>query len=398
MLIKIDESVVEYIEEKKLDSIETNTIVQALNNLAKSYTEGYHIITGELVVFEYLKNFKLLDKSSIQFYTDMWAKFSTMASCEDFVFDYILVKSGQCNFNKVCKADRNIYEVPIQYFNSFGKLDKTKFVVENSKDACFYIEIGKYFIRNIGDYENIINIDFDIRNGGGSTSYSEYKYCINENKITLSIIDSDRSYPDDSIGETLKAVKKIYEEYKDNKIIDIYVAKVREKENLISPSLYELCSTNSCKKNLEKFLLIEKDENHKEKLKYLSLKDGVMVKHVKKNEESMAYYKELFEIQNLFACTYEEIDRLDKEEKLIGGIGSKHDEFIRDILKDGLEKSIEIKRNIPSVNDEIIKNMEDKLYKKNQLLELMPTDLREEWENISKKIVSWGCRPGQYSF
>lgn len=64
MLIKIDDSLVEYIDLNKSKPDLISLELQSLANLTLAYRDGKHILIGSLVALEYLKNLNLLEESS----------------------------------------------------------------------------------------------------------------------------------------------------------------------------------------------------------------------------------------------------------------------------------------------------------------------------------------------
>lgn len=70
--------------------------------------------------------------------------------------------------------------------------EKTLMLAENEDDISFYKMLGQFYVREskIGK----IKIDFEPRNGGGSTTYGVLQRIIEEkNRMCLCIVDSDKN-------------------------------------------------------------------------------------------------------------------------------------------------------------------------------------------------------------
>lgn len=153
-----------------------------------------------------------------------------------------------------------------------------------------------------------------------------------------------------------------------------------------------LCSNSSSKLILEKLLKIENTEKHQEKLKYLDIKDGMLAKRFKKDNNLMDYYKEMFiDVSDLIACSVEEISAQADDYKLFDGIGNKLKDFSHDILADGLEQRLDQMTSLNNIPSIAIENLKLDLKAKNSLFNELPDYLKVEWELICKKLISWGC-------
>ena len=76
------------------------------------------------------------------------------------------------------------------------------------------------------------------------------------------------------------------------------------------------------KEFLLKLCKIENSHIHQEKLRYIDLKDGITAKSLKTNIERKSYLEGFsMMLQNLIACTFEEIDSRDDEFLIMQGIG-----------------------------------------------------------------------------
>ncbi|MEN3772095.1 hypothetical protein [Priestia megaterium] len=397
MLIKIDDTIIQYLE-KNYQSLDSQSQeIKSLNNIAKAFYEGYHTISASLEVLEFLTKLDILEYTSKYVYSHLLSKFTFLPAYESFCTDYILVKGSDLNFSRIETDNNCIFEVPLKYFTGFMAAGPTTLISEDISDCIFYEKLARKYIEENRQRINI-NLCFDHTPGNGDGTYRIYKHKIEANRITLAIADSDKTYPEDNIGETLLKLKNTYNDYKDNTVTSLIGLNVREKENLISPSLYLMCTNSGSKASLEKLLKVETSSELNIFLKYMDLKDGIKAKSLKGNENRRKYFEDLFkEFSDLTACSYEEIDDQEDDFSIISGIGRSFENFLNDVLDEGLEKKLDEKRKVAeelNIPEEIIVNLEKIIAMKNNLFEYVPEYLKEEWENLCQKIVSWGCCPG----
>ncbi|QPW51900.1 hypothetical protein G9298_30175 (plasmid) [Bacillus thuringiensis] len=391
MLIKIDETVMEDIKEQLQSMDEESLEIKVLDNLATAVREGYHIIIASLEVLEFLKKLTLLENKSKRIYEQLFLRYAFLGAYEDFCNEYILIKSKNYSFNKTKHLGKCIYETPINFFEALITVFPTALVSEDLNDCIFYESLTrKYIVEN--KHKINVNLSLDYHHGGGQGSHKIFENKINDGRLTLAIADSDKSHPDDKIGNTLSELITVYGRYENDRIIDLYGLKVREKENLVPPSFYLLCANSGGREAVKKLLKVERAVEQQPKLKYMDVKDGLKVKDLKKDIVYRDYYEDLFkEVTDLIACSCEEINNKEDEFQLIQGIGGKLECFLEDVLGDGLERKLEQKRQIQGIPQDAIKIIEENIKKKNNLFSDLPEYVKNEWEVICTKIISWGC-------
>ncbi|MDZ4442452.1 hypothetical protein ORM30_18495 [Bacillus cereus] len=393
MLIKIDDTVTEFIKSNKSNLNRDSLEIRALNHIARAYQEGHHMISASLEALEVLAKLDLLDYDPQRIYHQLLSRFTFLLAYEDYCCSYILVKDNSFDFYRnESKPNKIIYEAPLKRFSKLSTLLPTILLSEDHSDCKFYEKIAnKYILENKAAIN--VNLNLNHISGGGSQSYTAYDCEINKGSIVLAIADNDKSYPDDKDGETLAQLQKVYNKYNQIAIIELHGLKVREKENLIPPSMYLMCCNGSSKNVLRKLEEIERLSEHQSKLMYIDIKDGIKAKVVK-DKLYKEYFQELFEVIDLIACSLDEVDQKSDTEVLMAGIGGKLDEFITDVFEGGLEKNLYEKKSIAqkeNIPDYIIQKMEGDVLKKQNLVDSLPDYLKNEWDELCHKIISWGC-------
>ncbi|MGX6443574.1 hypothetical protein ACWM35_10180 [Neobacillus sp. K501] len=393
MLIKIDTSVVDFIKTNIHNLTESSDEISALNNLAISSMHGIHIVFATLPALEFLMKLELLDFSSRKIYNSIFTRFSMLGSYQSLFNSYIVVKDTNCTLKRV----NNVFEVPLNYFSHILSVNPTKLLCEDISDYKLYTKLAKKYIKEHHTTYNL-SLSFDFVNGGGDRSGLNYEnLLIDKNQISLAIADSDKKVPHGDIGNTLKGLRSSFNRFGQNKVTDLIGLSVREKENLIPPSIYELCSNSSLDELINKLMMIESSKEHYEKLFYLDIKDGLQAKQLKNNSSQMEYYKDMFrEIPELISCTVDEIDNLHDEDFIIRGIGtSLMDNFVTNVLEDGLDKQLKTKKELSSLDPIIITMLEDKIKIKDHLFNNIPDFIKPHIVEICETIIAWGCSTSQ---
>ena len=390
MLIKIDNTIVGFIRNNILTLNTLSPEILALNHIADAYREGDHLVVADVEVLEFLTRCILLNNSTRLIYEHLKNRIYSFGAYESLLTCYILVHKKDITFNRMTISNVCHFEVPLERLSKRMCLAPTFLVSEHQSDCEFYIKIAKRYISEIVTF-NGINIKMETILGGGDSSSLVYKYHISQGKICLAIADSDKSYPHDQIGDTLLGLQQVFQDYKYSHIIDLYALDVREKENLVSPSVYLMCTNSSCRVTLKKLYEIEMSE-HREKLKYIDIKGGLNAKsYLTADSNWLEYYEILFkEKSDLLNCGIDEICTKDEKYVLIDGIGGYlryvEYEILDGKLEDILNKKIALK--IPQdVIDKINKDVE----RSKSLFSHLPDYLQEEWKSISEKILAWGC-------
>jgi hypothetical protein len=394
VLIKIDISVVTYIKSNIQTLSESSNEIMALNNLAISSRNGTHIIFAPLPVLEFLMKLELLDLSSRKTFNSIYSKFAILGSYQTLLNTYVVVKDNTASF---IRNKSNIYDVPINYFSHISSIESTNLLCEDISDYYFYTKLAKKFMKEHKLTFNIA-LSFNFINGGGDRCALNYELILAEkNKLSLAIADSDRKIPNGEIGNTLKGLQRVFSRYKDIKVTDLLSLSVREKENLIPPSIYDLCSNSSLDDLIKNLKMVENSEIHFEKLFYLDIKDGIKAKKLRNGSSELNYYKDMFiEFPELISCTLEEINTLKDDDLVIRGTGPcLMENFIKNVLEDGLNKQLKIKKELGHLDPMIITMLEDKIAIKDQLFDRIPEFIKPHIIDICKTIISWGCSTSQ---
>ncbi|HEM3542506.1 hypothetical protein [Streptococcus suis] len=227
-----------YIKNEVLEN--AHNYKENLEYLLESFYKGYHIVDFEslsVVKKNLIPTFEGDDKilKAIRFYEIK--RQDIVALRQNHVTQYTEV--GVESFEIVKNDDKEIIKMPISYFD--GDLLSSWILSENPQDCDFYISMfynAKYF--KYIQISDSVKLSFEIDNGGGCGTAIMLERRIDEKKVVLCIVDSDRKEPREDVKGTAGQVNSAMEDLQTTpKIADAYILNVREKENLIPPQLYK---------------------------------------------------------------------------------------------------------------------------------------------------------------
>lgn len=156
---------------------------------------------------------------------------------------------------------------------------------------------------------------YDSDNGGGSSISNRYKRFQNKkDRFCLAFVDTDKHFPEDEEGATLKELRNIDNPY--NHICQYMVIDVQEIENLV-PFNYIADIPALSQNDLDAISYIH--TNNPELLRFYDLKKGIkkksVVGHVN-NEKFKSYVKEIC-LSNPDIVDFDEYYRTKKDDDLV---------------------------------------------------------------------------------
>lgn len=248
---------------------------------------------------------------------------------------------------------------------------KSIMLAENEDDISFYKLLGRYYVQT-NDLGNIA-IDFDSRNGGGSTICNVLKGIIQEkNRMCLCIVDSDKKYGGATPGGTMSRVKEIVDgvcqEY-----FEVVFLGIHEIENLIPMNIIEdIINRIGSKSNGLEFMkfLIAKDDSRESPIFYFDIKRGIprnaFCLDETADEEAKRRYRGLELYRNYWRAFVEEfgVDFEGEGDKLVAGICERTLEHAMTCF-------------------EVIKQKPKPYF--------LDSYLEEVWNEIGEKVYCWGC-------
>ncbi|MFN8579064.1 MAG: hypothetical protein U0354_19725 [Candidatus Sericytochromatia bacterium] len=272
-----------YIPNNIID-VSNNKIITAINNLAFSRKQGYHLILSDLKGLETVKNNNLFDKTTRDVFKHLYNNYSLIGNLRKQMSFYIELSDKSSVIELKENNHQKIIVLSIDLIQDFDLLTKTKLLTENIQEIGFYIQICKYFKRKNPIFKNI-SLQYESLMGGGQNTCQVYELQQkNKKSICLCIVDSDKKYDNCHTGETLNSLLKIDDPV--NLLCEIVSLNVCEVENLIPMSFLDEV-TNDC--NWKKgFKFIENliKEGKIDVLKYLDFKEGLTLKKLENTKDT----------------------------------------------------------------------------------------------------------------
>lgn len=430
MFIEIDSSVLNNISNFTYEEL------GCIENIALSMKERKHIVFSDYKILLKLIKIENLSQSSKRVFNSVLKRWSSISGLEKSLNGKILVVYDEESIRRDAYENQIIYRVPLKYFNDTEKLLPLHIIGEDENDCNIYEDIAK---RYINDKSLGISINTRRVHGGGNRTSINYERELTlYHKICLVIADSDREYKSSTIGDTARGIEDVYNRNRETYITDIHILNVREKENLIPPNLYNMCSKSSnSKKDMKILEYIFNNDLLRELYYYSDIKDGIKYTDLLSNEENriilfkylnevierngynyltvMAKEYEVVEFYNYIinslgnygldtideaSCTLSESNHTSNSEheeyKITNGIGYLVENVRREIVCLELKEVITAKERIylDNTNEGLKKEIENlkKILKKiNNLFDILPNNIKLEWETISKKIITFGC-------
>lgn len=370
MLIEIHESVCESL--KNAEIRKTSSLVMSLNKLADSFYEGNHLIVAELMDCDFLAQNTLLNETTRKIFRAL-ADRCTFWNFEEVTRTGMVLHVGEIEKEK----ELFYWDIGINQCD----FHKSVLLSENLDDCSFYDALSKYLHKK-STYLTLSEISLRFVFCGGSQPQKTSENELKQGSFVLLIMDSDKNFADDSLGTSAKDAIKAEAKFLDE-IFMLYILNVHEKENLIPPSFYLLCSNpnhgTQLLKDLSKY---ETDEKYAEYLKFLDLKGGIKKSKFDSLPESYTAFLSKLDSVNL---------DVKSDESIIPKIGSHLvDNFQHEILEGGnLIKLENAKKR--SCNEESVKRLESKVNESSLIYTKLPNYLKDEWGQIYQKVLLFGC-------
>lgn len=372
MLYEIDESCMVALRTKDLN------IIAFFEQLALDRRKCKNIVVAKREIFYELAKIEKLSDLSRSVYKVLGNRMSERK---------LLLK----NTKKYCrivamKSEKSLiteenHEIIILNIGEGSRKDFTSYslmVAENEEDIEFYKFVGQYFVKKTG--LGNLNINFEGKNGGGSTISNVLERIISEkNRMCLCIVDSDRKYKDASPGDTMQRIinvtQGIVQDY-----FEVLLLEMHEIENIIPLSVLEnVVNENNLETKGLLFLkyLIDCDNTLNSPVFYFDLKKGILKNSFILDEGADKEKKKKYEKRGLYRQYWK---------KYIKEYGIKIDDDSDRILVNGfceriLRYSLEYLHRM-SCNDKL------------NLIEV-EEPIQQVWEKIGEKVYCWGCIGGR---
>lgn len=363
MLIELDKTIVSRLDE--------DTVLISLQNIAIGRREGKHLLFGSREVMGALAKCERISEPARRIFLKIHSHLPQIMAYVRLLKVRVRVMGDGTPLGKRREGSADVILVPLEMFSDSLLVQKVVLLCENQEDTRFYRKIAEAYSAwyNLGT----LALAYEPRGGGGATTAKEYSEIQNgRNRMCICIVDSDKKSPSSPLGSTAKAVADADDS--GVPICDVAIINVRELENLIPTGILDdLSRSNLLRGRMVEFIdMIE--QSGKEDIRfYVDMKNGLKMKTVYRSNSAdpfRAYWLARIALlkHNLHHISPDCFSRcLDCDE-------------CKSIVCSGFGPSI-----LGEATEEFNKMSARGFTRK------IGEIVKEEWEIIGAKIVSWCC-------
>ncbi len=367
MLFVLHDSLIKSLTQAEADHELRDNILEALTRIALSYKHGDHLVFAKRASLEALKQCEALGELTQKIYNRLLNRYAQLGPLRDFELK-VEVRAQIDKIKTVSINGQKIIRVSAADVANTAMTKETILLSENQNDVRFYKRLAETMRQN----RHII-IKCECQGGGGSTIVSEFQNIVEQKRLCLCIVDSDRKYPQASMSKTAQQLMKKYEG-QESPLCHCEGLKPHEVENLI-PTRYldEAIKDDPNRQNNVTFLEALESSDDREARCYLDLKDGLKLGPVIQSEPAYTdYWKPIvFRLRSHThqvsptcwtkpACT----DKAKCNCLIISGFGRK-------------------------ILDEVLAHKN--LGSSQKICEALKEPLKTEWANLGRVIEAWCC-------
>lgn len=286
MVIYLDHSLISYFKDNKIEDKERNFF----ENLAFSYQHGRCLLCGDRATLNYLSS--NLDSPFDKVFREIHSRMSELASLINYVEKVLCIINNHTEKLPTFLKEKTV-NIPFKDAMQLNLYDCCNLIAENIYDCKFYNLIGKRYMEK-NNLNKVLGMNFDFRNGGGSTIVDILSHHFDKGNVYLCFVDSDLKFSPDKISFTLEDFGATYQKvlsWKENTtdkvhLSALYIDKIypHELENLIPLNCYKEMGVLYSKG--EKFLNELKQIDNGTPILFYDLKNGFDLnkcnKHIKK--------------------------------------------------------------------------------------------------------------------
>lgn len=373
MWIELDKTVAEYICNLK-DSSDDGLL--AVEEMFNSMRKKQHIVFAGRDVLDLLLTSVLISVANKDYIQMILDHYFEIYAVKTYIKYKVVVRSDICSF----KGDDKCFIVPLK---AMVDVQRARLLVENESDGKLYKDICNYLML-MNSLTKVYGICFENDSYSGSGAGRKIEELTNDNRMILCIVDSDKHYPDGASGSSSRAAKQCYQRKKNNHIISLYELNAREKENLLSPEMYQVV-------NRDELVLMRILMKYPDEYMYFDIKDGIKHKRFRDERWKKHYTKIVQDCkkEGIFLASESEEDQFIH----IKGIGDKQATRVDDLIiapemtnRNGCSIIERMHHYGLSEN-----SVEEIVQMRNTFYNRLSPQMVMEWKRIYELVFSYGC-------
>lgn len=288
MLFFIDESLIDIVKKgnkKSIDQLST-----ALQKVCESFRRGKHLVSGEKEVLRFFSQQDILTRRCKNIFLKLTGLSTELYYLKDKLnFSVEVVKDNGIDIFR--KKESSVMRICYDIIADSDISDKTVLLAENLNDCKFY-EIMTNVYLSLNKIGNI-NVNFESDTGGGRNIEDVFEMRQNNcNKFCICIVDSDKKYPTDNVGDTANGAQNAF--LINCPLCDLFIISSRMIENYIPYKILSDLSFSDRRmmKSINFFDRISSNQHSKELKKYLDYKNGECIKNIleRKIDEEIEFW------------------------------------------------------------------------------------------------------------
>lgn len=349
-------------------NIENKTI--ALDNILRSHRERCHIVVSSrknLNNINGMVQLSLEAANALEEIHDSSREYKTLSSKFSVIVKVDFSKEELISNNEI--NEQSVICISYDYFIKSIRVQPTTLITENDIDHQMYEQIIQCYLKSNTNLSGL-GYSFQKNCGYGSHIYKVFSDYRDDCKFAFCMVDSDKKHPNAALGSTAGQFKK--DDFGVIGTTEARMLSVRELESLIPIGVLEKLITDGDYPDtsidiLDKIKLLDSSSNEEFRT-YFDHKEGMYLKEAIKPQGKF-FWKKFFRNErgiNIKSC------------------------FKTDICSE-CDSCIKIK----GLGEKTLENSIILLQKSNKrnILKSLPPTIRNEWDMIGTKAISWGCTP-----
>lgn len=346
---------------------------RALENIFNSHGSRNHLVISDTSTMNRLLEVgeNVFGLSTMTFIRDARDMLRETRSLKSYLNIYLQVDFSERYLPRhTTSGSSDMIETGYNYFVDINRVSPTLLIGEHINDAKLYKTIGTHYAKFISSLS--LNIAFQTIHGGGSTTKAVFDNYKDQNSLAFCILDTDKKYPNDSEKSTATNFSR--SDRLLNRSVKAMIINAHEVESIIPlPMIIDMMNSPTSTYGSDTLTNAQNLTNYSNSdfRRYFDHKNGISLKDAIQYDISnhgdywLNFFNQDTTVSSKECVVNRECHECNRCPKVNG-------------LGDGLLNCIVefAHRNNTRKYDTTMEQF-----------------IRDEWENIGKELLSWGCTP-----